>query len=142
MSAQFPIFRCKWYQGYVPTKRGIRKEPRVFRVNGLPLRHYVFHSEALMNWGDGSAESADLALSILWNHCYHIGLLDPKYEIEIDGRQVLVTRRSERAFLLYKLFLQEVVSRWPKDEPWLYTEQELEAWIATHTEEKTRTEEQ
>jgi hypothetical protein len=134
MSAQFPIFRQKWYQGYVPTKRGIRKHPRVFRVNGLPLQHYVFHTEALMNWGDGSAESADLALSILCNYyCPRpMGMLEPKYWIEIEERQVIVTRRSEAAFRLYKTFLREVVSRWPKDEAWLYTEQELEAWIAKH----------
>jgi hypothetical protein len=131
MSNQFPVFQGKLYQGYVPTKRGIRKEPRVFKVSGQPLCHYVLHSDALMNWGDGSAESADLALSILWNYCRHNGLLDPKYLIEVDGRQVLVTKRSEIAFRLYKRFLQEVVSRWPVEEPWLYTSKELDEWVAS-----------
>ena len=94
-----------------------------------------------MTWGDTSNTSADLALSLLWNHYYVHGFLHHLYEIEINGQTILVSRESEPAFRLYMPFLREVVSRWPVGEPWQITTEEIAAWIATQPLEVLESEE-
>src|SRR5260221_1011122 len=119
--------RGKFYQGYFPRK-GVRLAQRVFKAGGTYLRHQVMHTEAEMNWGDMSAESADLAFSILWNYC--VGAGNPTYayveQYEHEGKMVTVTPRSKPVYLLYRAFHREVVAQWPADKTWLWTEKEME----------------
>lgn len=80
-------------------------------VNGRPLEHVVLHSPTGFSWGYGGSGPADLALSILADY---------------TGDLVLAQQ-------LHQQLKWDVVSRWPQDEAWRLTGEQVYAWLCQHT---------
>ena len=67
------------------------------------------HSPDGFNWGYAGSGPAQLALALL---------------LDVTGDKDLSSR-------LHQPFKFEVVSTWPMDQPWEYTEEQVRAWLAT-----------
>jgi hypothetical protein len=93
----------------VVTKNGF---PKI--LDPKPSQKLWNHSPNGFNWGYAGSGPAQLALAIL---------------LDVTGDKALSSR-------LHQAFKSEIVSTWPAGQVWVYTEDQVKAWLDVHKEER------